>query len=186
MAVRTGITPACAGKRPSRCPRRSKAWDHPRVCGEKGKVSEHFEAKEGSPPRVRGKVLVDAFAMLSTGITPACAGKRCIWQVLPITKKDHPRVCGEKSGVTLPKSFTAGSPPRMRGKGIQPCNKRVTVGITPACAGKSFENLMGQNDKTGSPPRVRGKVHCVHQELRCVGITPACAGKSPASCPIYP
>ena len=35
QVLRQGITPACAGKRPSRCLRRSAGWDHPRVCGEK-------------------------------------------------------------------------------------------------------------------------------------------------------
>ena len=34
---RPGITPACAGKRPSTAPRHRVQWDHPRVCGEKKK-----------------------------------------------------------------------------------------------------------------------------------------------------
>ena len=32
-----GITPAYAGKRLLHCLHRSARWDHPRVCGEKGK-----------------------------------------------------------------------------------------------------------------------------------------------------
>ena len=52
-----GITPAYAGKRGRRpfCGRRG--WDHPRVCGEKKKLSPNFTVYEGSPPRVRGKAV---------------------------------------------------------------------------------------------------------------------------------
>ena len=70
------ITPACAGK--SRCghtaPRRRR--DHPRVCGEKGSRNFLTSLYWGSPPRVRGKELIAATAIVRAGITPACAGKR--------------------------------------------------------------------------------------------------------------
>ncbi len=49
-----GITPACAGSRPSTSPGTSGGWDHPRVRGEQGRAPlvEHHNA--GSPPRARG------------------------------------------------------------------------------------------------------------------------------------
>ena len=50
----------------------------------------------GSPPRVRGKVFFYVAAIHGFGITPACAGKRQIWDCQKGVKKDHPRVCGEK------------------------------------------------------------------------------------------
>ena len=55
-----------------------------------------------------------------------------------MNRKDHPRVCGEKSlnGVTL--TAPGGSPPRMRGKAIMKRWHAVAVGITPAYAGKSM------------------------------------------------
>ena len=55
-SVRTGITPAYAGKsrKPMHC--RKPVQDHPRLCGEK----ENQDGKErgllGSPPPMRGKV----------------------------------------------------------------------------------------------------------------------------------
>ena len=53
------------------------------------------------------------------------------------------------------------------------------MGITPAYAGKRFE----QGDKTynvhGSPPPMRGKVDQQSMLCSCKGITPAYAGKSP-------
>ena len=69
------------------------------------------------------------------------------------------------------------SPPRVRGKVVAFFVYIQLGGITPAYAGKSFENLMGQNDKTGSPPRMRGKDPRVCKDLERVGITPAYAGK---------
>ena len=51
-----GITPAYAGKsRPQKAPH-TAGRDHPRVCGEKLRIVEVGRVKEGSPPRVRGKV----------------------------------------------------------------------------------------------------------------------------------
>ena len=74
--MRYGITPACAGKR--RPKRRTKTipWDHPRVCGEKLVDLLNRYRELGSPPRVRGKVIVTETATGAKGITPACAGKR--------------------------------------------------------------------------------------------------------------
>ena len=96
VAVKIGITPACAGKR--RCPRfrPGKTRDHPRVCGEKFYVDEVLPGDTGSPPRMRGKDGVNDSAQAVTGITPACAGKsHCRSRTSP-DRWDHPRVCGEK------------------------------------------------------------------------------------------
>ena len=86
----------------------------------------------------------------------------------------------------------------MRGKGVQPRDKRVAVGITPACAGKRGQPPSGPccrwdhprvcGEKSmmsrvvfctvGSPPRVRGKVQLQPWQPTALGITPAYAGKS--------
>ena len=72
---RSRITPACAGKRVdlSRTPK--PAQDHPRVCGEKFSIDAGNAAEQGSPPRVRGKVVHKPHLPGHCGITPACAGK---------------------------------------------------------------------------------------------------------------
>ena len=55
--------------------------------------------------------------------------------------QDHPRVCGEKLSFAQTYCFLSGSPPRVRGK-VKRKNLRVkTEGITPACAGKSIQEL---------------------------------------------
>ena len=69
------ITPAYAGKR--RFPSRITTifWDHPRLCGEKAFRFKFKMPLIGSPPPMRGKVLYTIRELLSSGITPAYAGK---------------------------------------------------------------------------------------------------------------
>ena len=151
-----GITPAYAGKRWTVAGTVAARWDHPRVCGEKASLMLASDAELGSPPRMRGKVREIKTGKSRRGITPAYAGKRrrcCAFRWLPW---DHPRVCGEKTWGGTEAELQQGSPPRMRGKvGCQACSQ-VDDGITPAYAGKSFENLMGQNDSRDHP-RVCGE-----------------------------
>ena len=75
-AAPCGITPAYAGKRVSRSPAKTGAWNHPRVCGEKAFGCRRCTFPQGSPP--------------------AYAGKRLQNDKGNIYGRDHPRVCGEK------------------------------------------------------------------------------------------
>ena len=132
----------------------------------------------GSPPRVRGKVVLSCW----------CLG----------FYQDHPRVCGEKLNHDRVPGVGKGSPPRVRGKASAPYKKPTMEGITPACAGKRWdashrESLSGDHPRVcgeklmaaeqlgrtaGSPPRVRGKDDGLSDCGGRVRITPACAGKS--------
>ena len=92
-----GITPAYAGKRFCYGWQKPLSGDHPRVCGEKPRMWQTMWKKQGSPPRMRGKVSSANSSLSHSGITPAYAGKR-----RPCFNKsnktwDHPRVCGEKT-----------------------------------------------------------------------------------------
>ena len=139
-----GITPACAGKRSSGTLMSKSCRDHPRVCGEKSTRRFLGSAVTGSPPRVRGKVLVLPFPSNTRRITPACAGKSEVnWIFLQI-HRDHPRVCGEKQPKLKEKLTQIGSPPRVRGKVLYLYLLLGHIRITPACAGKS------RSDRTGS------------------------------------
>ena len=53
--IRTGITPACAGKSGLGRELPTHDQDHPRVCGEKLSGAFFSLSRLGSPPRVRGK-----------------------------------------------------------------------------------------------------------------------------------
>ena len=146
---------------------------------------------------MRGKAQACMPAWQQSGITPACAGKSHLRSFRHALPWDHPRVCGEKPRA-LPVPFPeTGSPPRVRGKGIGVLLQSGSVGITPACAGKSnrdqtilttFEDhprVCGEKlrlcefllSSLGSPPRVRGKAASACLTSFQTGITPACAGK---------
>ena len=165
--------------------------------GEKGNLSKHFKAKEGSPPRGRGKVYLSPQLGAGDGITPAWAGKSCphihkrgvVW--------DHPRVGGEKGAPALWALCCRGSPPRGRGKVVKEDFFSIVTRITPAWAGKSGRCLPvnrfhedhprvgGEKQtrppsswpSTGSPPRGRGKAAIERVWKQWLGITPAWAGK---------
>ena len=90
------ITPAYAGKRFSLARLKVSHWDHPRLCGEKGKKQTATLLKQGSPPPMRGKVHHYSTDNLLMRITPAYAGKRLTFTIFEFTERDHPRLCGEK------------------------------------------------------------------------------------------
>ena len=90
-----------------------------------------------SPPRMRGKVIVRSRNAVQIGITPAYAGKSARILKRRTEKRDHPRVCGEKSLVMRWMSRSMGSPPRMRGKETSGTRLLQRFRITPSYAGKS-------------------------------------------------
>ena len=151
-----GITPACAGKRSVPIHRTRRLWDHPRVCGEKYVHPTIDDARKGSPPRVRGKDIDPVKAVSGSRITPACAGKRNKLVFGDTATRDHPRVCGEKGNAFSDLVFDEGSPPRVRGKVPWVSVSDVPVGITPACAGKRYNNLENVRPRRDHP-RVCGE-----------------------------
>ena len=120
-AVETGITPAYAGKSGYYSTAGSSGKDHPRVCGEKIWDVAHLSMREGSPPRMRGKVLQFIIGHAVEGITPAYAGKSCSSTGRAGGRGDHPRVCGEEAYCFVVCRCSVGSPPRMRGRALLHC-----------------------------------------------------------------
>ena len=120
VSGRVGITPAYAGKSFCRRGISSAPMDHPRVCGEKPHSFAYDAVPLGSPPRMRGKGLMEKKQMYIMRITPAYAGKSTGTATDEETFGDHPRVCGEKHYFFPPLVARLGSPPRMRGK-VQGC-----------------------------------------------------------------
>ena len=92
-----GITPAYAGKSTRLLIQQLSLRDHPRVCGEKDMAHLDATSGAGSPPRMRGKAVLQDLSAGFDGITPAYAGKRRNWEEKMSNTRDHPRVCGEKS-----------------------------------------------------------------------------------------
>ena len=196
--VAMGITPAWAGKSCQSAAESAPGWDHPRVGGEKRLECFKETARQGSPPRGRGKGGISGDCFFLPRITPAWAGKRLIKHLVQQLHGDHPRVGGEKSLWNSVQQAQRGSPPRGRGKVCIATGLRVSDGITPAWAGKSCLYVLSKSsvrdhprvggeknivrkasfDPQGSPPRGRGKVFLLNVGDCVTGITPAWAGKS--------
>ena len=158
-ALRRGITPAYAGKSayppppldkvPGSPPRmRGRAPPHavkrrpsgitPAYAGKSTRSTIRLLFAMGSPPRMRGRGFEYVKQYGEAGITPAYAGKRIYICRNPDCGRDHPRVCGEEFRVRQLYCLHVGSPPRMRGRGLDRPLPDFRHGITPAYAGKSL------------------------------------------------
>ena len=69
--------------------------DHPRACGENMEYIIGEMIGQGSPPRMRGKLLESQGLSVCYGITPAHAGKTMSITSSGAMPWDHPRACGE-------------------------------------------------------------------------------------------
>ena len=156
--VGTRITPARAGKTVKPGQQLTLDEDHPRSCGKDNCVRYVPHGERGSPPLVR-----ERHAMCE-----ATTGKFV----------DHPRSCGKDSCKSPLYSKNLGSPPLVRER--LRCFRRyiMSVGITPARAGKTslrrypllpswdHPRSCGKDSKTlytlapstGSPPLVRERL----------------------------
>ena len=70
-----GITPAYAGKSAVIPDDNQSYKDHPRLCGEKLSRKKVAGSGAGSPPPMRGKVILLNLLKICFRITPAYAGK---------------------------------------------------------------------------------------------------------------
>ena len=173
----TRITPAHAGKTMAPSAADGSFSDHPRACGENNQSAVKELSENGSPPRMRGKLISTARNSKYLRITPAHAGKTKRDFYCVVGEADHPRACGENSKQREESVRRDGSPPRMRGKHGDAFPEARLLRITPAHAGKTFSSkshskrvsdhprACGENKdwdyapyrKDGSPPRMRGK-----------------------------
>ena len=194
------ITPAYAGRTHRRRARRDPNEDHPRVCGENTLTLTGHGGRLGSPPRMRGERCSGTPRQLRWRITPAYAGRTPIQPSTMHAPQDHPRVCGENSGLAGVFTTPAGSPPRMRGEHPLTTPTTGEGRITPAYAGRTrprpqqsrlrgdHPRVCGENTfihtpaghPEGSPPRMRGE-HTDHSAIGVAArITPAYAGRTHA------
>ena len=118
---RKGITPAHAGNSPAAGFFINEIKDHPRTCGEQRAMLAPREPQLGSPPHMRGTVVVHHHGYNLMGITPAHAGNREVENVNLATVGDHPRTCGEQPFQYLLAVQLQGSPPHMRGTAPSLC-----------------------------------------------------------------
>ena len=170
------IIPALAGSTsyPDACS--DDRRDHPRACGEHDDVCLKGGREGGPSPRLRGAR--DGVSRLrgSRGIIPALAGSTAACSCAILSRRDHPRACGEHSYRCVVCRRSGGSSPRLRGAPEQVVDVVNRPGIIPALAGstRNFEpfalvnrdhpRACGEHDAEpcqralfrGSSPRLRG------------------------------
>ena len=133
------------------------------------------------------------------GNTPACAGKTEYHPLCQTGNGEHPRVRGEDLVGLHSIRLSGGTPPRARGRLWADWVYILTIGNTPACAGKTQGFLIrsmchGEHPRVrgedvdwistdecdvGTPPRARGRLAEWFHGPGSEGNTPACAGKTP-------
>ena len=152
----------------------------------------------GSPPRARGHRRESSGGHAGRGLTPACAGTSALPRSTASASRAHPRVRGDVAQRMVDRLGGEGSPPRARGRLATRSAHREASGLTPACAGTSFQHpkpstsmrahprVRGDVQRaygvpasvTGSPPRARGRPGARGRTRADGGLTPACAGTS--------
>ncbi len=197
---RTGIIPACAGSTLKVSGRLRFAWDYPRMCGEHIVANRNCGSVQGSSPHVRGARAGRARPAGPSGIIPACAGSTLTPATSRCTSGDHPRMCGEHYGDSDFVNELEGSSPHVRGARFIKSATQDAVGIIPACAGSTVEQLflttvIGDHPRMcgehtdlgkivrvqwGSSPHVRGAPYRQAVFRHRAGIIPACAGSTAA------
>ena len=91
----------------------------------------------GSPPLVRERLNRGFTCVLSSGITPARAGKTSTTASCHFAGWDHPRSCGKDLYPALFAAAVLGSPPLVRERQVPKNNREPNSRITPARAGKT-------------------------------------------------
>ena len=172
-----GTTPAGAGTTARRHVRCAGRGDHPRGRGDDSRSASWRRYQRGPPPRARGRHTPEALAARLDGTTPAGAGTTTVPSSRSTSEGDHPRGRGDDGVVAVAWSFTAGPPPRARGRPAAQRRPAVGAGTTPAGAGttcwppgstaRSGDHPRGRGDdrtivvteapEQGPPPRARGR-----------------------------
>ena len=141
QGLSTGIIPACAGSTVSWRIRRPPCRDHPRMCGEHGRLATMPCRSPGSSPHVRGAQRLERQSCSLSGIIPACAGSTPTATRPSREPRDHPRMCGEHFTTTGSPYCSSGSSPHVRGARRRQQDHPGSQGIIPACAGSTCQTF---------------------------------------------
>ena len=166
--------------------------------GENSRFSRCLPAISGSSPHARGKRKISVKYEVGDRLIPACAGKTTNSHASYGGNRAHPRMRGENIPSRSFPPPTKGSSPHARGKRFSGCLIRCSLGLIPACAGKTIGSLSlaklegahprmrGENMTTitvlisvlGSSPHARGKRVSHAAVSSTTRLIPACAGKT--------
>ena len=166
ISIAVRITPACAGKTPKGHAAFVLIADHPRMRGEDEALPRSGGIRMGSPPHARGRLAMLSDVSSITRITPACAGKTCVFS-LPLHRgTDHPRMRGEDAPNRRAQRHEAGSPPHARGRLVGGHVGKQARADHPRMRGEDPKKSLIAPQMVGSPPHARGRrqdrvVQCV-------------------------
>ena len=192
------IIPASAGQTGHTVHPFGATTDHPRECGANPRFDRRQASKQGSSPRVRGKLTIQKKPAYPRRIIPASAGQTEPPACRHRQRSDHPRECGANWETVWNAIVAFGSSPRVRGKRRCRWGPRARARIIPASAGQTSSSrpascpatdhprecgANGQESQTiqsrcGSSPRVRGKRQPDASRRRLSRIIPASAGQT--------
>ena len=112
--------------------------------------------KQGSPPHTRERLISTVFWYEHRRITPAYAGKTFLLKISHDCNQDHPRIRGKDYIAKFRLYTILGSPPHTRERLNLSIRNMNAVGITPAYAGKTYQEALS-TCKNQDHPRIRGK-----------------------------
>ena len=135
-AEQAGSIPACTGKPCSASRPPGTPGVYPRMYGETSNALIEGRTVEGLSPHVRGNRRMRGTGTSDAGSIPACTGKPGPQAGGSLRAWVYPRMYGETTVASLPRSFAPGLSPHVRGnpvfKGAGPWEWRSI----PACTGK--------------------------------------------------
>ena len=137
MASRPRIIPAHAGQTYVTSDGNNNGPDHPRACGANSLPMTFIIDRNGSSPRMRGKLGHVHDRAGEARIIPAHAGQTFRRSASCTRWPDHPRACGANACATSSDISRSGSSPRMRGKQHPGQGRRALRRIIPAHAGQT-------------------------------------------------
>ena len=135
---------------------------------------------------MRGKGFVIFRNVYRNRITPAYAGKSVTLNRNGQTRKDHPRLCGEKLAYRITSALFFRITPAYAGKRYTITSTGIVYQDHPRLCGEKENFSRVLSGKSGSPPPMRGKVFPTTRKDQIRRITPAYAGKSACSSPDKP
>ena len=145
------IIPARAGQTSSAMRDDVPSSDHPRACGANLMQLEGKYRKDGSSPRVRGKLAGLARGLPRLRIIPARAGQTSRAATGSTGTSDHPRACGANLFFSPCHLVQYGSSPRVRGKPGAGPHQRPARRIIPARAGQTTGGVQAKARRTEHP-----------------------------------
>ena len=166
------IIPACAENAHCLCHCAGRDADHPRVRGERPTDLYVIASLIGSSPRARRTLGDNEQLSIDERIIPACAENAVAASGRRSSARDHPRVRGERSVMSIAGRGSTGSSPRARRTPEPETGDAPLERIIPACA-ENARPPGATSTRRSDHPRVRG------ERFGTVSVTRYRVGSSP-------